>query len=108
MPVHAVPVGEEKCAIGVDERQLDFTIILTRPCVFVNEDAMKATCSAAGLNTSVVIQLLTSLEYGRVKRNNHRPLPVTIGNVTFNLANGTEFYLDARAAVRKSRSTELT
>lgn len=38
MPPHAVPVGEERCAVvNADETKPDFTILLTRPCLSLDQ-----------------------------------------------------------------------
>lgn len=37
MPPHAVPLGEERCAVVADESKPDFFIVLTRPCLSLNK-----------------------------------------------------------------------
>lgn len=36
MPSHAVPLGEERCAMGTDESKEDLLLLLTRPCLSLN------------------------------------------------------------------------
>lgn len=68
---------------------------------------MDAKCSAAGVDSPVVTQLLASLDYDRVRKEAKASLDLVVGEASVTVELGKEFFLDARAAVRQCGSKEI-
>lgn len=68
---------------------------------------LEAKCSAAGVDSTVASQLLSSLDYDRLRNEAKPSLDLTVGAGTITVALGEDYFLDARAAVRQSRPKEF-
>lgn len=69
--------------------------------------ALDAKCRSASVDVAVVTQLMTSLDFDRVRRESKPSLSLTVGEATVTVDLGKEYFLDARAAVRQGGSRDL-
>ncbi|CAM9890026.1 unnamed protein product [Pylaiella littoralis] len=113
MPEHAVPLGHERFSACADDskadepEELDFTVLLTRPCLSFDQEAMDAKCATAKVDPVVARQLLASLDYDIVRREGKASTTLTVGDASVTVELGADFFLDARDALRKSSPEEL-
>lgn len=68
---------------------------------------MDTKCAAAKVDAAVASQLLASLDYARVRREEKPSTVLTVGEACVALELGTDYFFDAREALRKRGPEEM-
>lgn len=71
------------------------------------QESMDAKCAAAKLDSVVARQLLASLDYDIVRREGRRSTTLTVGEASVTVELGTDYFFDARDALRKHSPEEM-
>lgn len=69
----------------------------------VEQEAVKAKSVKAGVNVEVLAQLLTSLDYDRLRRDAKSSLVVTVGEASVTVDHGKDYFWDARSSIRERK-----
>ncbi|CAN0016661.1 unnamed protein product [Hapterophycus canaliculatus] len=68
---------------------------------------MEAKCDTAKVDAAVAKQLLSSLDYDRVRREGKASTLLTVGEASVTVELGTDYFWDAREALRKRSPEEM-
>ena len=68
---------------------------------------MDAKCAEAKVDPAVAKQLLASLDYDRVRREAKASTTLEVGDASVTLDLGTDYFVDAREALRKRTPGEM-
>lgn len=78
------------------------------PLTLINyQESLDAKCAAAKVDAAVARQLLASLDYARVRREAKPSTVLTVGEACVTVELGTDYFLDAREALRKGGLEEM-
>ena len=73
----------------------------------IEQVSIDAKCASANVDAGVARQLLASLDYARVRREGKPSTALTVGEACVTVELGTDYFLDAREALRKQGLEEM-